>query len=60
AVANNIRHISTRVDVYKYSFLPRTIITWNSIPPDIRNQPSIDSFRHALLTISMPGLIYRF
>ncbi|KAK3087936.1 hypothetical protein FSP39_012625 [Pinctada imbricata] len=57
AVANNIRHISTRVDVYKYSFLPRTIITWNSIPPDIRNQPSIDSFRHALLTISMPGLI---
>ncbi|KAK3108183.1 hypothetical protein FSP39_002802 [Pinctada imbricata] len=57
AVANNIRHISTRVDVYKYSFLPRTIITWNSIPPDICNHPSIDSFRHALLTISMPGLI---
>ena len=57
SVANNIRQISTRVDTYKYSFLPRTIITWNSLPPEIRCQPSVDSFRHALLTVSMPGLV---
>ena len=45
----NIRHISTRVDAYKYLFLPRTII--NSLPSEIRCQPSVDSFRHALLKL---------
>jgi hypothetical protein len=27
-----IHQISTRVDAYKYSFLPRTIVTWNFLP----------------------------
>jgi len=28
--------LQTRIDVYKYSFLPRTIIQWNQLPiPDI-------------------------
>jgi hypothetical protein len=55
--AHSIRQISTRVDAYKYSFLPRTIVTWNLPPPDLRSQPTVESFRHHILTISMPGLI---
>ena len=38
--AHNIQQISTRVDAYKYSFLPRTIITWNLLPPELRSQES--------------------
>jgi hypothetical protein len=34
-----IHQISTRVDAYKYSFLPRTIVTWNFLPPELRSQP---------------------
>ena len=54
--AHNIRQISTK-DAYKYSFLPRTIVTWNLLPPELRSQPTVESFRHHILTISMPGLI---
>ncbi|KAK3087597.1 hypothetical protein FSP39_008091 [Pinctada imbricata] len=53
STANNIRQISTRVDTYKYSFIPSTIIAWNNIPPAIRNTPTVDSFRHALSSISV-------
>ena len=36
--------IYTRADVYRFSFFPRTIITWNSIPPKyVRPVPSASS-----------------
>ena len=37
--ANSIRQISTRVDVYKFSFLPSTITVWNCLPPTVRAGP---------------------
>jgi len=45
-------HSST--DYYKYSFLPRTIVDWNSLPFSLRAKPSVDSFRAGLqhLTVS--------
>ena len=49
--ANNIRQISTRVDVYKFSFLPSTITVWNSLPSTVRAAPSVDSFRQAIQTL---------
>jgi hypothetical protein len=55
--AHSIRQISTRVEAYKYSFLPRTIVNWNLLPPELRSQPTVESFRHHILTISMSGLI---
>jgi hypothetical protein len=55
--AHSIQQKSTRVDAYKYSFLPRTIVTWNFLPPELRSQPTVESFRHHILTISMPGLV---
>jgi hypothetical protein len=55
--AHNIRQISTRVDAYKYSFLSRTIVSWNFLPPELRRQPTGESFRHHIRTISMHGLV---
>ena len=49
--ANNIRQISTRVDVSKVSFLPSTITVWNCLPATVRAAPSVDSFRQAIQTL---------
>ena len=57
--ANNIRQISTKLDCYKYSFIPATIVSWNTIPPDIRTSPSVDLFRHALLKVSVSKLLHK-
>ena len=32
-------------NIYKFSFLPRTIIDWNSLSPHAVDSPSIDTFR---------------
>ena len=39
-------HLPTRIDVYKYSFLPRTIIQWNQLPIS-----DIDNFKNNLIGI---------
>jgi hypothetical protein len=46
--------LSTRTDYFKYSFLPRTIVDWNSLTYYIRIKPSVDSYREGLqrLTVS--------
>jgi len=40
--------LASRTNVFKYSFFPRTIVEWNSLPVDIRSSPSLESFRHKL------------
>ena len=57
--ANNIRQIRTRLDIYKYSFVPATIISWNTIPPDIRASPTVEQFQHALTDISVLTLLHK-
>ena len=54
--ANNIRQISTRVDVYKYSFVPSTITAWNRLPSEARTAPSVDSFRQAIQNLEPVNL----
>jgi hypothetical protein len=39
---------STRSDTLKYSFFPRTVADWNSLPVDILSSSSLDSFKAAL------------
>jgi hypothetical protein len=53
--AKNIRQIYTRIDIYKYSFLPSTIKMWNSIPPAVRASASLNSFRNAMHTFDVSG-----
>ena len=40
--------LSTSIDTYKYSFIPRTISDWNNLPPEVIISPSVDSFREGL------------
>jgi len=44
----------TRADVYRFSFFPRTIITCNSIPPEVRRASTISQFQAGLGSITLP------
>ena len=39
------QHLYTRIDQYRYSFFPRTIIQWNILPTQVVLAPSIDTFK---------------
>ena len=54
--ANNIRQISTRVDVYKFSFVSSAITAWNRLPSEVRAAPSVDSFRQAIQNLEPVNL----
>ena len=43
-------------DVFKFSFFPRTISVWNSLPEDIVNTTSVDIF--SLVSISFIQILY--
>jgi len=40
--------ISTRTDVLKYSFFPRTVIDWNHLDEDTVSAPTVLSFKERL------------
>jgi hypothetical protein len=42
------RTLYTHADVYRYSFFARTSITWNTIPPTLRQVNTIDQFQTGL------------
>jgi hypothetical protein len=54
--ANAIRRITTRIDRYKFSFLPQTIKMWNTIPTAVRASASLDSFQNAMRTLGVCGI----
>ena len=39
---------STSTDTYKYSYFPRTVIVWNSLPPNVVSADSVLGFKSAL------------
>ena len=41
-------HPHCSLDVFKYSFFPRTCRDWNSLPTDPACHPSLDSFKSAI------------
>ena len=40
--------IRTNSDTYKFSFFPRTLIEWNTLPKDTAEAPSLDCFKQRL------------
>jgi hypothetical protein len=52
------RTLYTNADVYRYSFFPHAIITWNTIyiPPTLRQVNTIDQFQARLGSITLPVL----
>ena len=47
-----LRQISSRTDAYKYSFFPRTIPFWNSLPASIAEAPDLVSIKRELSTLT--------
>jgi hypothetical protein len=50
------RTLYTNADVYRYSFFPRTSITWNTIPPTLRQVNTIEQFQAGLGSITLTVL----
>ena len=46
-----LTQLQTRVDVYKYSFLPRTIIQWNSLQIPNIDTIDLETFKNAVSNI---------
>ncbi|CAN7981221.1 unnamed protein product [Ixodes pacificus] len=46
---DQITPIMARIDAFKYSFFPRTIEDWNSLPHEIVNMDSLNSFEDNVL-----------
>ena len=38
----------TRLDVYRYSFFPRTVITWNTLPDSCITSGTLDAFKSSI------------
>ena len=47
-----LRQISSKSDAYKYSFFPRTIPVWNSLPATVAEAPDLVSFKQGLSTLT--------
>lgn len=52
AFDTSFKTLQTSTDVYKYSFIPRTINDWNALPPSLHRAPSMNSFRDSLYKLS--------
>ena len=48
SLSKKYRQISTRTDSYKFSFFPRTIPVWNSLPASVAEAPSLVSVKKGL------------
>lgn len=47
-------HIPTStVDYYKYSFFPRTVVQWNTLPSHVVSADSVTGFKSAMATLVM-------
>ena len=49
--SDNVTTFYSRIDVYKYSFFPCTILEWNKLDENIQQSETIKSFRNSLLNI---------
>ncbi|XP_033751862.1 uncharacterized protein LOC117335784 [Pecten maximus] len=46
--ADNLNNVFCKTNFYKNSFLPSSIDLWNSLPPDIKNSPSLSNLKKYL------------
>ena len=52
---HKFRQISTNKDFYKFSFYPRTISDWNSLPEAIGMSDTLESFKSGISTLTLEG-----
>ena len=55
AVRSAHRYIkpATRIDCFKHSFFPSAVRVWNSIPGNVAQSSTIDSFKAAVGTLGL-------
>ena len=49
------RHIWARRECFKYSFFPRTIVSWNALPGTVVEQGNVEGFSSALAVVPLHG-----
>jgi hypothetical protein len=47
--SGKFRHLQSRTNIYRYSFFPRTVGDWNSLPADVRLATSLPTFKGGLV-----------
>ncbi|MEW8542121.1 MAG: reverse transcriptase domain-containing protein, partial [Candidatus Thiodiazotropha sp.] len=50
--SKKLRQYSTRTDAFKFSFFPRTIPLWNSLPATVAEAPDLVHFKQGLSTLT--------
>ena len=55
--AISFNKMPTAKDCYKYSLFPRTFAEWNCLSSDVRNAPTLDSFKTQLESVDIAKLI---
>ena len=51
--SHTFRKLNTKLNCYNYSFIPVTIVSWNTLPLEVRQLTSLEQFQHALSQISI-------
>ena len=59
SASNKFRQINTKLNCYKYSFLPATIVSWNTLPLVVRQLLSLEQFQHVLPKNSVSSHLHR-
>jgi hypothetical protein len=48
-------NLQTSKDTFRYSFVPRTVIAWNSLPASVATAPSLDAFKRRVANLAAPS-----
>ena len=56
---HKFRQLNTKLNCYKYSFLPATIVSWSTLPLEVRQLPLLEQFQHALSQIYVSPVLFR-
>jgi hypothetical protein len=52
---NNLKVPAARTEIRKNFFTVRTVSDWNSLPNELKVEPSKEKFKRALCKIGVPG-----
>ena len=51
--SHRFRQLNTKLNCYEYSFLPATIVLWNTLTFEVRQLPSLEQFQYAISQLSV-------
>ena len=57
SVSHKFRQLNTKLNGHKFSFIPATIVSRNTLPLEVRQLPSLEQLQHALSQITIESMI---